>query len=322
MADSAVTVVITSSGVAGHETEFREFQQELRSAASRFAGFLSYEVIEPSPPVQRAWVVIQRFESTTHALGWLQSDARRNILDSVIPALTSMDNICLFHENSKVSRAGAVSVLISTKVKDGRESDFNRWREEMFRVQAGFPGYLGCRWEPPIPGVQEWTAIIQFDSDANLEYWLNSDARKSILEQADMIENESDAQKLRGGFEEWFASDREKGFTPAWKQNHLVLLSLYPIVMLEIIFLDPLLGWIQRPPLTFLANAVSVALLSWPLIPLTEKAFGWWLHPAHSGHRLRTEASGVFLLCVLYTGLVMFFWFLASHVHFTGPAKP
>jgi antibiotic biosynthesis monooxygenase (ABM) superfamily enzyme len=57
------------------------------------------------------------------------------------------------------------------------------------------------------------------------------------------------------------------------------LLTLFPVVMLEIKFLNPhLRSW---PPAlaTFTGNAISVLLTTWPLMPLAIRAFRPWLFP-------------------------------------------
>ena len=68
---------------------------------------------------------------------------------------------------------------------------------------------------------------------------------------------------------------------PNWKTAMLVTLMLFPVVALELKFLTPRLLAVLNPALaTIIGNAISVGLVTWPLMPLVAiKAFGWWLYP-------------------------------------------
>ena len=88
---------------------------------------------------------------------------------------------------------------------------------------------------------------------------------------------------------------------PAWKQNMVVLLLLYPVV-----FLFGL--WVQTPLLMraaglpfwlalFIGNVVSVLLLN-RLVPWTNDLFRWWLDPARA--RRRVDVAGAALVLALY----------------------
>src|SRR6202008_2612909 len=93
----------------------------------------------------------------------------------------------------------------------------------------------GYRFEPPVPGVQEaFVAILRFDSEANLQAWLDSPERLKPVEEAAPLTAEFHAQMARPGFEQWFRD--ESGAPgprlPVWKMDMFVLLLLYPIVFL------------------------------------------------------------------------------------------
>ena len=54
---------------------------------------------------------------------------------------------------------------------------------------------------------------------------------------------------------------------------------LFPIVMLELRFLAPLTRGLNPVFATFIGNAISVSLLAWPVMPIANRALGWWLRP-------------------------------------------
>jgi hypothetical protein len=72
----------------------------------------------------------------------------------------------------------------------------------------------------------------------------------------------------------------------------IVLLVLYPTVMLQLHFLSPWLASLPLAVSTFIANMVSVVLLTWLLMPLANRAFGFWLAPTNARGRL-AELRGI-----------------------------
>ena len=76
--------------------------------------------------------------------------------------------------------------MISTRIKPGQEAAYRQWEQRIAAAQARAPGFQGYRLEPPIPGVQDhWVVILRFDTDANLQAWLDSPERQKLLHEAD-----------------------------------------------------------------------------------------------------------------------------------------
>jgi antibiotic biosynthesis monooxygenase (ABM) superfamily enzyme len=87
-----------------------------------------------------------------------------------------------------------------------------------------------------------------------------------------------------------------------------VLLTLYPVVMLELLFLNPLTQSLGMPVATFIGNALSVAATGFLLIPLAIRVFEWWLLQKPNDS-LRVEAAGIALIVGLYAlSIVVFAW--------------
>jgi uncharacterized protein len=88
----------------------------------------------------------------------------------------------------------------------------------------------------------------------------------------------------------------------------VVLLTLVPVVMLELLYVSPLLQSLNLSVVTFIGNLLSVAALTWALVPWANRTFGWWLRPTHSVSP-RLEAAGVALIVGQYTlSVVVFAW--------------
>jgi hypothetical protein len=95
----------------------------------------------------------------------------------------------------------------------------------------------------------------------------------------------------------------------------VVLLMLFPIVMLELRFLTPLTRRTDAVVGTFIGNALSVGLLTWPVMPVANRALDWWLRPRPRTAR-RITLLGTALLIAFYVVTILVFEWL-SRGHFT-----
>ena len=114
-------------------------------------------------------------------------------------------------------------------------------------------------------------------------------------------------RQVATAFSGWFTfSDAPGQVPPNWKQSMIVLLTLYPIVMLELLFLNPLTQSLGMAVATFIGNALSVAATGFLLIPLALRAFEWWLLPRPNDSP-RVEAAGIALIVGLYAISIVVF---------------
>ena len=156
-----------------------------------------------------------------------------------------------------------------------------------------------------------WLAILRFDTEANLQAWLNSPERQKLLQEATPFTEEFHARIVRTGFDQWFPVPTAGASPPAvWKQNMLVLLMLYPVVFLFGVFVQtPLLTGRAALPFAvalFIGNVASVLLLNY-LVPWTGNRFTWWLQPV-GAKGWRTDVAGTALVVALYAAMVLAFW--------------
>ena len=309
---AAVTLVTQIRVLPDHTSACIDWQQRLREVVAHADGFLEQTLIPPAPPVQLDWVIVQRFDTTEAARAWLQSEERQKLVQEVQPLLVGPTDVHLFDQDDPRVSTAPVSVVISTRVKPEQHDAFLQWQRRVAAVQAGFPGFQGYKLEPPLPGVQDdWVIVLRFDSDANLEAWLNSPQRRQLLDESAAFDAGTHMRKVRSGFDSWFLSkgDAAQRPPPAWKQNMLVLLALYPVVFL-------FGAWVQTPLLLdkgvpfwlalFIGNAVGVALLGWVAVPQVNRLFDWWLNPPQHQHRSR-DWAGAALVLLLYGAFLFLF---------------
>jgi antibiotic biosynthesis monooxygenase (ABM) superfamily enzyme len=109
-------------------------------------------------------------------------------------------------------------------------------------------------------------------------------------------------------FPGWVPTDPATGKPPnEWKTSALVLLCIYPIVMTELRFLNPVLQGLPRAIATFIGNIISVSLVTWPGMPLAIRAFGKWLFFAERLPR-RLQIAFPFALAGCYLIELAIFW--------------
>ncbi len=236
----AVTIVTQTRVEPGKGEDFARWQQRVSEAVATQPGFVKETVMPPSPPSQVDWVILQRFASRGAAVTWLRSAERQRLVAEAQPILVGQDDIHLVSNSQPGVLPAPVSAVISTRIKPGQEEAYLQWGRRIAEAQAKSPGFQGYRREPPVPGVQEdWLTILRFDSEANLQTWLNSPERKKLLEESEAFTDECHTRIVRTGFDQWF---EVPGAAPpsAWKQNMVVLMVLYPLVFL-------LNEWLQKP---------------------------------------------------------------------------
>jgi len=99
------------------------------------------------------------------------------------------------------------------------------------------------------------------------------------------------------------SNPNSQNIAPNWKQAMLVLLALFPLVMLETLYLYPYLGSYNPVFTRFLGVVIIVCSLSWIGMPIT-LYFNWWLNP----NSVKRGYLGLFIILSLY--LIEIFLFL------------
>jgi antibiotic biosynthesis monooxygenase (ABM) superfamily enzyme len=277
----SATVVLVQRVRPGRENEYLRWQAEINDECRNFPGFEGDEVIPPVTGIQDDYVVVYRFDSFPHLDAWLRSDTRQGLLARSTDVLDDSRQQVVAGKGTAQHASGMV---VSTRVKPGHEREYRAWQHRIDAEAARFPGFLGNEVFPPVSGLQdEWVVLVRFDSPEHLQNWLVSDVRKLLVEEAARLWDEARIASFSGAFPGWFGagSTRSGSVTlpPDWKQAMIVLLVLYPTVMLLTHFLSPSLASLPLALSMFIGNLVSVALLTWLLMPLANRVFGFWLNP-------------------------------------------
>lgn len=206
------------------------------------------------------------------------------------------------------------SVAIVQRVQPGREEAYLEWSTKINLACSRFPGFLDLEVFDPVPGESEgFIIVIRFETEPQSRAWHTSSTCRQLLEEARPLLAKAVRHPPSSLYGSWFTGPGHDGEDPppAWKQALVVLLVLYPTVMV-------LNHWVMKPFFhhwsgalsMFLANMMSVTLLTWVLMPWVTRRLRFWLHPGSPQEDSRLGAGGLLVLG-LQAGMVLCFYLLA-----------
>lgn len=310
MSNNAQVMLITQTRVKpGQDNLFEQALKKMSAAITSYPGYVSQEIHRPNPPLQLDWILTDYFVSTAAAKAWLQSKERQATLEEMLPSLVGIDHVYIMDPDAHDS--GTVTATISNKIDHAHEQQFLDWQLRITPLQSKFPGFVGYKLEKPRATMDEpWVAIVTFDTEEHLEAWLTSPERKKMVEELHTFTGESQIEKVYSGFNFWF-SNNGTAARSAWKENMLVLLTLYPVVFL--------LSYIQNPAMAhgvpfwlalFFSNLISTVILGYVTVPWLMRTFDWWLRPT-KGWPGTKSLLGALVVIALYAISLLVCWLLS-----------
>lgn len=306
----SATVVVSQKVRAYCDHDYQRWQEKVTRAAETFDGFEGTEVYPPGTDSPNEWVVVFRFGRLDQLTSWLDSERRRSLL---------VEGELFFEgpQAQEVLRGGAsvrqdtVTAVVSHDVRRGREKDFLHWQSRVLKAQEKFPGFRGSELFQPVEGVQErWVAMFRFDTRGHLDEWLESDERARLLKEGGNYFTAYDVRKVPSAFSGWFRFGERAGeeVPPNWKQAMSVVLALYPTVTVLNLTVGHAFGDLGLPGYIglFFSNCLSVAILTWFLMPLVNRALAFWLTPSRS-RTMRVQLTGVGVVLLCWAALITIF---------------
>jgi antibiotic biosynthesis monooxygenase (ABM) superfamily enzyme len=292
------TIVLCTRVLAGKESEFGDWHARWQAEMLRSPGSESFEYLPPTPDQDEA-VAIGRFSSVDALRVWRHSPTNKALIDEAKPLVEGGILMQLTGRAAMeyYTQHSATEVII-TQIKAGCEAAYRTFADRIQKAQESFPGYLGSFVQPPHHKETGWTTVLRFDSVRHLEAWLASPQRAALLKDSEDLIEGFQAQRVDTSFPGWVPADPATGRPPnMWKTAALVLLTLFPVIMLELKFLNPILHSLPPALATFLGNALSVALTTWPLMPLAIWAFRPWLFPEGQPRALVAAMPVILVVC-------------------------
>jgi uncharacterized protein len=293
----------------GLEHAFIDWQAKFNAEFVLQPGFVSLEFLSPSA-AHPHWLIVQRLSNSESAASWRRSTLLKRLLADLeaIAVAESVQEVL----SSAGSQSEGVTEVIIVQIAPEHDSAFRAWSAKIHQAEATFPGFRGVYVQAPDRAAgncaAHWITLLQFDTMENLDRWLTSAERQKLLQESAPFISTLETHRMISPYAGWFASiAKVKEMPPAWKQSMLVLLVLFPIVMLELKYLALLTKGLNSSLATFIGNALSVALLAFPMMPIAIYFLGWWLIPAKQKQR-QTTLLGFLLLLALYLAEIAFFW--------------
>ena len=290
--------------------QFLEWNGRVADALLASPGFTSREVIPPQTEDIKEWVFITRFDSIEHLRAWRASDARNRLFEEVKPLLDGEFTELVGDTAAQYHLENSVTEVILEQVAPGKEAAYQEWSNRIQQAQAASSGYQGGYSQPPKTSGAGWMTLMRFSSIDDLNRWMNSPARKALLEESKDLVAASYQHRVDTSFPGWVPIDPTSGQAPPnWKVTMLVLLGLYPIVCLEILFLMKRLGQLglKSALAGFVGNAISVTLVAYITMPYLVRWLNWWLLPK-PGAPKNVHWKGTLLVFALYALSVAIFW--------------
>lgn len=274
--------------------DFIDWQTDFNAAVVKSPGFVSLE-FSMAP---HGWLIAQRFADPEALKKWQTSPEYLELIEKLKPLAAKQIA-------READDKGNVTEVIVTEVSPGREAEYRAWSAKIHHVEASFPGFRGVYVQSPEGKGQHWITLLQFDSMGNLDKWLQSPERQEVLKESFPLISSIETHRVISPYAAWFASIAKTGIMPPlWKQTMLVLLVLFPIVMVEMKYLSPLTKSWDVSLGMFLGNAISVALISFPFMPLAIRCLRWWLTTDFA----KVSLAGTLLVLMLYALEIAFFW--------------
>jgi antibiotic biosynthesis monooxygenase (ABM) superfamily enzyme len=183
---------------------------------------------------------------------------------------------------------GPVTTTVTRRVKPGHEPFYDQFLEGIIAAASRFPGHLGVEvFRPESAAAGEYRIVYRFDTGEHLRAWLDSDERAAWVERAEPHVIGPMRTRFMTGLETWFTlPDRPNAPPPpAYKMALLTWITIFPLITLVVIALDPLLEKLDLVPRLAVTTAVTVPIMTWLVMPRITRLLRSWLYPTESPSR-------------------------------------
>jgi uncharacterized protein len=180
---------------------------------------------------------------------------------------------------------GPVTTTVTRRVKPGHEPFYDQFLEGIIAAASRFPGHLGVEvFRPESAAAGEYRIVYRFDTGEHLRAWLDSDERAAWVERAEPHVIGPMRTRFMTGLETWFTlPDRPNAPPPpAYKMALLTWITIFPLITLVVIALDPLLEKLDLVPRLAVTTVVTVPIMTWLVMPRITRLLRSWLYPTAS----------------------------------------
>lgn len=176
-----------------------------------------------------------------------------------------------------------VTLIVKHRIKSGSEANYEAWLRRIVRIAGERPGHLGVDVvRGKHDGLALFTCVLRYRSTDDLQRWLDSPERKTLIEEAAPMLADGDHTEIGAVNEFWFTPQADSVAKPLrWKQAVVTLCVILPLTLLVPIVWGPILR--LHPFLsnyvvaTFLITLTIVLLVVYVLMPAATRLFAPWL---------------------------------------------
>jgi antibiotic biosynthesis monooxygenase (ABM) superfamily enzyme len=185
--------------------------------------------------------------------------------------------------NSSNEMEQGATVIVTHRVHDKHQQNYEIWLREISSVCRSYPGHLDLQVVRPIHGMTStYTIVIRFDTQDNLQKWVGSNDRKSFILKAAPLLDKGDQLHFKSGIDFWFTPEGANAKLPKrWKQALLTWSALFPVGVITNLTCTPLLNRLgfphQQQLRTLILSGVAIILMVYVVMPRYTKFAQKWL---------------------------------------------
>ena len=175
------------------------------------------------------------------------------------------------YENS----AQPITTLFIDQVKPDMVTEYEAWVNGIHDDAKQFAGFVSIDIiQPQDMTNPEYIALVKFDHQQNLQNWRESENIANWVEQLPKFLASSTHVKKAAGLDLWFTRPRillSAKAPPFWKQVTLGVITVYPLILILQVLLNPIIGGLPGLLSLFISVVVLSSLLTNPVMPLASK---------------------------------------------------
>ena len=175
-----------------------------------------------------------------------------------------------------------VTVVVTRKVKRGRESQYEDWLRRLLNESKSMKGYIGATIQKPSAGSREYTSIFRFDTVDNLRKFEESELRSKYLrEVVDYVEADA-AWKKYTGLEFWFSPPKGT-IVPQPSRLRMALVTI-AVVFGLVVSIGQIVNMVavEVPSYVrlFVTISIEIFLMTYVLMPRITRLLAKWIYPS------------------------------------------
>ncbi|MFM7885202.1 MAG: antibiotic biosynthesis monooxygenase, partial [Pseudanabaena sp.] len=181
-----------------------------------------------------------------------------------------------------------ITLVISEVVEPSRLDEYEAWTKGINQAAQQFVGFIGVDViRPRVYQYPEYVLIVKFDNYEHYKDWLTSPIYHNWMLKSKKFIAKRSQQYLPSGLELWFTLPKSALLAispqPAYYKQVIVgVLTVYPLILLAKLFLNPLLQGLPDLLSLFITVIFVSALLTYPVMPCLTQILSFWLYSSPS----------------------------------------